>query len=503
VAVTPELVPVVSQAARLLAAKESSDSCTTLVVRSVSSVSVAESLAARGDAPQVWIPDSSVWISRAGTTPASAPVSLARSPVVLAVPAATASALGWPKVSLSTSAVFGPAAGAQPFRLHLPDASASAPAAIGLWAAQGSVAGLKDGRARLTVLLRSSVPASSTPADALAEAARGGSRNVVPASEQALWTHDSSLPAERRLAPLYLGADAALDYPLVVLTKNAAARAEVERLRALLAGSSGTALLASVGFRTPSGKAPDNLAAGLGQNPPALAASSTVAADSVASAAHTATVLRLGSRMLAVVDVGRSSAKPMAGSGSTSRLDLTKATAAAGLNLLPDDSQVGVWAYSYRMRGRRPYVQVAAVAPLDELTPQGNHRQALAAALARLEPSSRSGSGLYETVLDAVLSVQKTWQPGMVNSVVLFTDGRNDDPAGIGIGDLVSRLVSAQDPDRPVPVISILIGTGGDLQAMRAVSAVTGGSAYRAKHASELGAVFLDAIGRRACQPTC
>jgi hypothetical protein len=354
------------------------------------------------------------------------------------------------------------------------------------------------------VLLRSSATSPLTPADSLAETARDADRGVVPASEQAVWSYDASASADRRLAPVYAdGPEAALDYPYLVLARDAAVRATAARLQRLLTSPAGTALLSSVGFRTPDGAVPDALTGALGQHPAAQVGAKPVPVSSIAAAVRTASLLRLGSRMLAVVDIGRDFGQAIPEAGFRSGLDLAKEAAAAGLNLLPDDSEVGVWAYARGLHGRQDHLQVVPIAPLDQLTTRGTQRQAVAAALAMLQPVDTGGAGLYDTVLAAVQSVQATWKPGMVNSVVLLGDGRDDDPGGIGLGDLVARLVRLQDPRRPVPVISVLLGPGGDDQAMRAIAAVTGGATYRASDPSQLAAVFLDAIGQRACRPTC
>jgi Ca-activated chloride channel homolog len=66
-----------------------------------------------GSAPDVWMPDSQLWFSVAGTRPevaamlATNPTSVASSPVVLAVRKAAAQALGWPQRPLGWQEVIG------------------------------------------------------------------------------------------------------------------------------------------------------------------------------------------------------------------------------------------------------------------------------------------------------------------------------------------------------------------------------------------------------------
>lgn len=500
IAVAPELEPVVAQAQRLLRARQEVDPCLDVSVRAIAPASVARSIAAGPTQAAIWIPDSSTWLADLTLPAGAVRPSIARSPVVLAVPVRRAEALGWPEHPLTVPGLLADV-GARPVRLHLAEPAQSALTAISLWAVQRTVEGADEGLGRLTVLLRSSVTASATPAEALAAAADDGVRAVVAASEQAVWAHDSAAPPEQRLAPGYLPGRATLDYPFVVLAANPLARDHASRLEQFLHGPEGRALLSSLGFRAPTGEAPTTMSRALGQEVPALNAESPVDATAVAGAVRSAAALHLDSRLLVLIDVSTPFTRPMAADGR-SGLDLATQAAQAGLNLLPDDSHVGAWAYARHMREGRPYARIARIRPLDQLTDAGNQRQALAEALTRLEPSTQAGAGLHDTLLAAVARVRARWKPGMVNAVVVIGHGK-DDGAGIGIGELVAGLVATQDPQRPVPVISIVLGSDGDTQALQAVAAVTGGATYTVEDPKQLGAVFLDAIGQRTCRPMC
>jgi Ca-activated chloride channel homolog len=54
-----------------------------------------------------------------------------------------------------------------------------------------------------------------------------------------------------------------------------------------------------------------------------------------------------------------------------------------------------------------------------------------------------------------------------------------------------------------VPVITIAFGPDADRAALTAISTSTGGAAYRATSPDQIHAVFLDAVGQRACRPDC
>ena len=87
--------------------------CAAVEVESKDSATVAQALGApweaksAGPAPDVWVPESGVWASRAATAPAAATMlpeqrpAIARSPTVIAMPKPMAQALGWPVAPLT------------------------------------------------------------------------------------------------------------------------------------------------------------------------------------------------------------------------------------------------------------------------------------------------------------------------------------------------------------------------------------------------------------------
>ena len=99
--------------------------------------------------------------------------------------------------------------------------------------------------------------------------------------------------------------------------------------------------------------------------------------------------------------------------------------------------------------------------------------------------------------------VQETYDPSKVNSVLLITDGKNEDDNGISLDDLLAKLQATEDPKKPVPVIFIGFGPDTDLDAMTRIAKVTGGAAYSASKPEDLGNVLVDALSQRTCRPNC
>jgi hypothetical protein len=94
-------------------------------------------------------------------------------------------------------------------------------------------------------------------------------------------------------------------------------------------------------------------------------------------------------------------------------------------------------------------------------------------------------------------SATQEYDPGAVNSVVLFTDGRNVDEGGITLAQLLPQLTTLADPKQPVRLIVIGIGPEADLTVLRQLVAPSKGAAYRAMTPDELETILLDALARR------
>jgi uncharacterized protein YegL len=84
-----------------------------------------------------------------------------------------------------------------------------------------------------------------------------------------------------------------------------------------------------------------------------------------------------------------------------------------------------------------------------------------------------------------------------VSSVVLITDGENEDDTGIQLDALLDTLRGEADPTRPVKVIAIALGPDADLGALQQIADATGGAAYQALDPEDLQGVLFDAIRRR------
>ena len=114
-------------------------------------------------------------------------------------------------------------------------------------------------------------------------------------------------------------------------------------------------------------------------------------------------------------------------------------------------------------------------------------------------PKTGGDTGLYDTALAAYKNVQESWQPGRVNSVILFTDGQNDNPGGLERGALLAQLKKLRDPKRPVRMVIVGIGTGVDRAELESITkATSSGGVFVAEDPARIGEIFLQAIATRS-----
>ncbi|SCL69530.1 von Willebrand factor type A domain-containing protein [Micromonospora chersina] len=539
-AAAPEIAPAVRGAADQWVADGAAvgDTCIAVNVSAAEPVDVAAAVASKHGAtlagvgqasgtavtPDVWVPDSSTWLVRlkSGGATAFAPAngaSIARSPVVVALPEPVASRIGWPDKEIRWTDLLGQVTSSKPLRAGIVEptqdaaglsgllsltAAASATGKAGSPQAQeamvGALRALATNRSSLRQDLLARFPRSTDPT------AIANGLGAAALSEEDVIAYNNTKPPIP-LAALYMKPDPiALDYPFAVLpgiepTKASAARVLFEVLRT----SSFKNRLAAQALRAPDGNWGDGFKAPQGAPSPANGGASAVppsgqggAADLDPKAIQTATttwsVATQSGRMLCVIDVSGSMKKPVATANGASREQVTVAAASQGLGLFDDSWSIGLWTFSTNLQGSQDYREVIGIKPLS------SNRGALQQGLASIRPSD-GDTGLYDTMLAAYKKVQEDWEPGKVNSIVLFTDGKNDDANGISQKALLDQLKKLRDEEQPVQVIIIGIGTEVSRAELKSITDVTGGGSFVTTDPSKIGEIFLQAIALRPPAP--
>ncbi|WP_169080103.1 VWA domain-containing protein [Microcella alkalica] len=510
VAVDPEAAAIAADVAADLSVDD--EACVLLDVREQESADTAAVVAAGALAGvDAWIPDSTVWLDRATSTAASlgrpAPAIeqltvIAATPVVLAAPAARADELGeapsWSRVAAETLPTL------------LPDPEQSAASLAGLPALRAAVAGEEADRRFAAAMIRLGREIPADLDQALAMAATADAATVVVTTEHAVAARNAAGGTEPWVAIYPSEGAPLLQLPFVDLapeTEAAGTAAEGEPegeraadRRAVALATVAAALEAAegarerAGFRAADGSGTIGIAGVVERLEGAL--SPPPAAEQLA-ALRSWSVLTLRSRMLAVIDVSGSMEEPAG--GGLRRIDVFQQAALAAVQRFPGEAELGVWVFSTERVGGQDWEDLVPVEPLADPAQLARIAEVIDSLPGRLG----GATGLYDTVLAATDRARQTWEPDKVNSVLLITDGRNEDADGLSLEQLIAELDARADPARPVPVIMIGFGPDTDLAAMSRIAEATGGGAYSATRPEDLGTVLVDALSQRTCRPDC
>lgn len=540
VSAAPEIAPAVQGAADEWVANGAAvgGTCIAVTVASAEPVDVAAAVAGKHGAtlagvgqasgtavtPDVWVPDSSTWLVRlkAGGASAFAPAngaSIARSPVVVALPEPVATRIGWPDKEFRWSDLLQQVTASKPLRAGIVEPTQDAAGLSGLLSltaaasSTGEAGSPKAQEAMVGALRALATNRSSLRQDLLARFPRSSDPTAIAnglgaaaLSEEDVIAYNNTKPPIK-LAALYLDPPPIpLDFPFAVLpgiepSKASAARVLFEALRSAdfkdrLAAQ---ALRApdgnwGRGFQAPTG-APSPSNGGEKQVPPSgQGGAADLDPVAISTATTTWSVATQSGRMLCVVDVSGSMKKPVATANGASREQVTVAAAGQGLGLFDDSWSIGLWTFSTNLKGSQDWNELVGIRPLS-----GN-RGELQRGLASIRPSS-GDTGLYDTMLAAYKKVQQDWEPGKVNSIVLFTDGKNEDDNGISQKALLDQLKKLRDDEQPVQVIIIGIGNEVNRAELKSITDVTGGGAFVTTDPSKIGEIFLQAIALRPPAP--
>lgn len=459
------------------------DGCRPVRVEPADPHEVAAAVGSGAGAPDLWVPDTSAWLARLpAPTQERQTWPLAKTPVVLAGPDDAARPDTW------LAALSGPDA-----TLLDPRASGAGVGALAALHAE-AVHGASSGTELSTWLVDKAQDApdeSLSDADLLAIATNGGAASTwFPTTEQRVIDMADQVSRSHLRAVVPRSGTVLLDYPLVpVATGSDADRAVrvAEVLADRLLSRAGQRRLAAAGFRPPSAM-PSDADGGVG----AVDEVGVVQPNAVAHLLRTWEMLTADARMLAVLDVSGSMREH---AGQQTRIALARGAVLTALRDLPSESQMGLWAFSVGLGAGDDDHWV--LAPVRRLGPAGggiSHRATLAGAVRQLPRLVGGGTALYDTVLAAYRAAVSGYAPNRFNGVVVLTDGRNEDPDGLRLRQLLDALKRLSDPARPVPVITVGLGPQADVATLERIAEATGGASHVARDPRDIGRVFTDAL---------
>ncbi|GGO01326.1 hypothetical protein GCM10010116_02410 [Microbispora rosea subsp. aerata] len=487
--------------------------CVAVTVEDAQSADVANALAGSGPTsgkldPDLWIPDSSLWLS--GLENAPKPTGNAAStPVVLAASKAGADKLqsafspSWTGLMSAANAA-NPDGLARKVRVLALDPTQNA---AGLGALLAGSAVLKQGggseETLVGVLRQLSESTVSTPDSLFATLTKAAARVPVGVTtEQAVWSYNTTTASSTPAVALYPAEGTiSLDYPMIVTAEDAATRKAAQALAAEVTSANGRKTIQDYGFRTPDGKGgsllkPDNGVSA--KKPAAIAQPDAATVTRLSQAWHQ---LKLGTKMLALLDISGTMALPADKTGVTRMRAITD-ICVEGLKLFPGKAEIGIWAFSDNLRGQgvdwKPVVQIG---PLAQQINGVTRREVIVQALRQAKAIPTGNTGLNDTLWAAYQKMTKEYEPDKVNTILLFTDGvGNDDPnGGISNAEILRKLKDAYDPKRPVSILIISFNTqkDEDQAQMTSIAKATGGAAYFPQTVLEIRNIFLKGIARR------
>ncbi|KNX38053.1 substrate-binding domain-containing protein [Luteipulveratus halotolerans] len=496
VVTTPEMYNSVVAAADTVESEGAA--CASYDVSAQGAGETAKAIETSSSVPDVWIPDSTIWADNVNAqlgssgwlTPGE---TLATSPVVVGVPASLrddprlSKPQSWASI-LETQ---------YPLTMINPDQST--PTLTSVVAANQAVSGAgqqENKRELLRSYLRLSRSLSTEETlFAKAKSSKDVAR-LFPVSEQQLTDYNKNNP-QGQLSPLVPKEGAAqLTYTWTTPVRgNPAPQAALDALRDQLVSADGKKALTEAGFRVPGAQLPTASAvpAGVKIVPKASTADNQGAQRAWAN-------LGKDARILVVLDVSGSMLQEI--QPGQSRVDMLTKMCTQALDVLPPTTSIGGWAFSTDLDGKgKDYKELApSIESIDD-TPQGRaHKAQLKAALKTGHSlAERNGdTGLYDTVAAAYKHVHDTYDARYVNSVVVMTDGANDDPGGgLDLQQVLTQLRGQYDPKKPVKIVTIGIGNKSDPKALKDIATATDGLSYVTKTPDEITNVFVDAFLRR------
>ncbi len=527
VAVAPSAEQPVREAAKRWNANRTAVSghCVRVAVSSVDSAAALAGLTGEwnarelGDRPHAWLPESSLWTDRLAATDdallATAPESIARSPVVLAAPREAAGVLAgkaefeWADLADLSVDTSGWARFGKPdwgrITIALPAPAANPASGLAIQAMLASVA--KESPITPQVLTQVPVTTALTalaraqPADVpdtaraalvkLAEAPdmRSAPYSAVPVLEVDL--HRRNLATDGRPAarlPLFEvvanGPSPAADFPFVVLgggEPDLVRDAAADRFRAFLAEPAQQREFGRAGLRGRDGdeRPPNSLGMSWGDASLGFAPADPATAQRIAGA--WATAVDGGGIVTVLVDVSRTMGND--GPDGRSRLDWVK-DAVRGYADYTVSGSVGLWRFGRALDRGEPYQELVPTGPV------ANNRGELRGAVDRLVPGG--ATELHESVAAGYRSAVEGYVAGRRNQLVVITDGGAD--GAMTLAQLKTALRATGSKDRPVSVSVIAIGSEVDEVGLRELAMTTGGTVSLLADAAGVPAALGQAV---------
>lgn len=508
VSAAADIAPVVTQIGNKVS-EQDEDACYKVNVATRESAATADSLVLSDGSvrPDVWIPESTIWLQRAQEKGAwDVPVngtSIASSPVVVALTEDAASELGWPQKAPEWSQLYGPEA--KKLVLGMPDPAREPTGVSTLFGIKQIIGDGPDAGRKITSELRKLSP-NVVPEQKDLFARLPGAESTdkpvtgFPTSEVSVLRYNVKQSGPPLVASYAQPAVPSLDFPFVVLPDTKPEKREAaERFLKLLIGQQAAETFGDAGFRTPDGEMLRDRANDRRTSSQKLTPTPMPGPNEVSAILNEWAGVNLSARIQVLLDVSGSMNEPVPGTGKN-RMAITLQAAQLGIGLMKPTTKIGVWTFSTNLDGQdKDYKELIPVRPVADQLTNGAMNQLLA-----VKALESGATGLYDSTLAAYKSATQNYEAGRINLVVVLTDGKNEDSNGISRADLLKQLGDLRDPRRPVQVVGIGIGPDIDQAELKMIANATGGQAFSTPDPTKIGDIFYAALSKLLCQPpTC
>lgn len=198
---------------------------------------------------------------------------------------------------------------------------------------------------------------------------------------------------------------------------------------------------------------------------------------------------RKGARVMLVLDVSGSMGSPI-GSGSDSKLDLAKQAAIDALDQFKPQDQVGLRVFTTGISPQEPSDYVDLV-PIGTISSQ---RETMIEKIRSLVPLN--GTPLFTVTGDSYDLMKSSYDPKVINAVVLLTDGMNDDDRNNDLDGLLNQLSKGQEGSgaSPIRIFTIAYGDDADLATLEQISQATNAATYNATDPASIRKVFVSVL---------
>jgi Ca-activated chloride channel homolog len=492
---------------------------------------------ANGVAPDVWIPESSVWIQQASASPTAQQLmpdlqpSLARSPNVIAMPQAMAVALGWPKTKFdwpdiitdANTANFwsgkNPSWGSFKFTMTNPQTSTAGMLTLMSIADRdnsGSVvvdSGKPDDEQKYIFDLgrlldkhpsvgdTTDVLAGLSKADTQSAAAATTYVSAFPAFEQDVIKYNENDPAEKLVAVYPTTGSYDADNPYLILNHpswgSAANVVAAKAFQAYVRAPAARTEFLKAGFRDSNraGDASFTNANGVISSLNDYLPRAVLDPLSVTDTLHTWTAATRTTNVLIVMDISKSMDNVVSGTGQT-RLQRAQTAAKNAVNQFAPQSSVGLWEFSTNLDGTRDYKTLVPLGALTDTVNGGiDRRTELISKIAGLHATG--DTGLYNTIDAAQKSVSAAFDQDATNLVVVITDGEDSPAPGAGnidLNELRVDLTKVKATKNNVPIVTIGLGNQADNTSLQDIARTSGGSFFDSPSGFDIDSVLEDAL---------